>query len=304
MLNHNPDILLLGDLNIDCSSYQIGNKIYDLCQLFDLEQLVTSPTRETISSSTLIDVILSNLGARHTLTDVKHISLSDHYMIYTVIDFNVKVAECNYLKCRSFKNFNVDAFNNDLSTKLANDCHGSSINDYWDSFKRIFTSVSDIHAPVRTFKIKSNSKPWITGDLVDLMKYRDKLHKLAVTNKNADFEHEYRKVRNQDTSQLRSAKRNFFMNELDNRTNSADIWKSLNSLITESNSDKTVSTDFNCLELNEYFVGIGPKLIEPFKDLEPVWKGPDSIHNFTFTPIPEPIVKKEIVYQANPTLIY
>ena len=177
------------------------------------------------------------------------------------------------------------------------------------------------HAPVRTFKIKSNSKPWITGDLVDLMKYRDKRHKLAVTNKNADFEHEYRKVRNQVTSLLHSAKKNFFTNELDNRTNSADIWKSLNSLITESNSDKTVSTDFNCLELNYYFAGIGPKLIEPFKDFEPVWKGPESIHNFTFTTIPEPtrvrvpvemhvfhisstIVKKEIVYQAIPTLIY
>ena len=160
------------------------------------------------------------------------------------------------------------------------------------------------HALVRTFKIKSNSKPWITGDLVDLMKYRDKRHKLAVTNKNAVFEHEYRKVRNQVTSLLYSAKKNFFTNELDNRTNSADIWKSLNSLITESNSDKTVSTDFNCLELNYYFAGIGPKLIGPFKDFEPVWKGPESIHNFTFTTIPEPIVKKEIVYQAIPTLIY
>ena len=69
------------DLNTDCSSYQIGNKIYDLCQLFDLEQLVTSPTRQTISSPTIIDVILSNLGARHTLTDVTHICLSDHYII-------------------------------------------------------------------------------------------------------------------------------------------------------------------------------------------------------------------------------
>ena len=31
----------------------------------------------------------------------------------------------------------------------------------WNRFKSIFTNISDKHAPMRTFKIKGNSVPWI-----------------------------------------------------------------------------------------------------------------------------------------------
>ena len=34
-----------------------------------------------------------------------------------------------------------------------------------------------LSAPVRNYKIKGIAKPWISGDIIELMKHRDKLYK-------------------------------------------------------------------------------------------------------------------------------
>ena len=77
----------MGDLNIDCykDEYCHNNDIAKLCQLFHLKQLISSPTRVTVSSETLIDVILSNFDQQHKEAFVLPVTLSDHFMVYTVI---------------------------------------------------------------------------------------------------------------------------------------------------------------------------------------------------------------------------
>ena len=57
----------MGDLNVDCSSteFNSSNKIYKVCQLFNLDQLIDSATRVTDKSKSIIDIILSSMGNIH-----------------------------------------------------------------------------------------------------------------------------------------------------------------------------------------------------------------------------------------------
>ena len=101
----NLDIIIVGDLNINChSNNYIGNAVYNLCNLFDMEQLISVPTRVTATSQTVIDVIITSMSSKHVNTGVIQTTLSDHYMIFTDLCCSVKVTHhSREIKCRSFK---------------------------------------------------------------------------------------------------------------------------------------------------------------------------------------------------------
>ena len=72
----------MGDLNYDYNPVLVqSNKLHQIEVLYGMQQLISSPTRVTLTTSSLIDVILSNDHESHVLTGVYHTSLSDHYMI-------------------------------------------------------------------------------------------------------------------------------------------------------------------------------------------------------------------------------
>ena len=80
------NVILLGDLN---HNYVFGERLCanPLCQLetlYDMKQMVDVPTRETLNTSSLPDVIFTTNDQSHSTTGVCKIGLSDHYMIYTV----------------------------------------------------------------------------------------------------------------------------------------------------------------------------------------------------------------------------
>ena len=233
-------IIILGDLNIDCSPnvFNSKNKIYQICELFDFMQLVKCPTRVTPTSKTLIDVILSNMGDKHKETIVVEISMSDHFMICTTIINNDIVIESEQITCRSFKNFQTSEFLNDLSVTL-NTClplytfESFKLVTVWQLFKSIFISTCDKHAPLRSYKIKGGAKPRITYDIIDLIKNRDKLHSKAIKRKNIDSISEFRKARNKVNIAIKKAKRDYFKQSILSSSNydSGNLWKTFKEFI-------------------------------------------------------------------------
>ena len=49
----------------------------------------------------------------------------------------------------------------------------SNIDELWQIFKMKFLSVANTHAPYRSFRAKGRSVPWISHDIVSLIKERD-----------------------------------------------------------------------------------------------------------------------------------
>ena len=53
-----PNITITGDFNLDVLKHASYRKINDLCQHFNLEQIITDPTHHTENSYSIIDLFL------------------------------------------------------------------------------------------------------------------------------------------------------------------------------------------------------------------------------------------------------
>ena len=111
---------LMGDLNCDVTSAHFDSNTSLLCEISDvygLQQLITEPTRITESSSSLIDVIISNCVNRVVCSGVFHIGISDHSLIYVYRKLSPEFASKGHSTktYRNFSNFNRENIRSDIS---------------------------------------------------------------------------------------------------------------------------------------------------------------------------------------------
>jgi hypothetical protein len=226
--------------------------------------------------------------------------MSDHYLIYTVINGGSVKKIHKTIKCRSYKDFNEADFASDLSlaldyiTAIINDCN--NVLFAWELFRESFLAISDIHAPYRNFRVKESASPWITHDIVKLIKERDKLHKTAITEKDPEIFDCYHALRNTITSNIRLSKKAYISNMAAKLHNSKNLWKAVALATGKNVKNDPVPCDLTSSDMNNYFSNIGKRLNEKFGDDVPInWKGPSSSHTFYFTEISTHIVQKHLI---------
>ena len=89
----------------------------NLCEHCQFEQLIKDPTRITMNSSALIDIILTNRPQRVVSSGVIHLSISDHSLVYVVKKISVSHKTTHTItEVRNYKTFSVDSFNRDLES--------------------------------------------------------------------------------------------------------------------------------------------------------------------------------------------
>jgi hypothetical protein len=87
-------IFMLGDANGNMlrpdgsDSYMLVN----FCRCFNLPQMIKSPTRITQNTESLTDVVLASNPEKVLETNVVHSSISDHQLVYAVLQFKKKSA--------------------------------------------------------------------------------------------------------------------------------------------------------------------------------------------------------------------
>ena len=137
---------------------------------YDMHQLIDQPTRVDDKTSSVLDVVLTSHPALHRKRAVLIYTLSDHYLIYTHMEFeNIKpsVVDHNIVKFRDMKDFDMENFSNDLiSCDILN---GSQDNISWDRWKLAYTDICDKYAPMKSLRLKKRSNPWMTHDVMKLM---------------------------------------------------------------------------------------------------------------------------------------
>ena len=109
----------MGDFNSDIT-HGMKNKWMNLIQLFDLIQLVTSPTRVTHSSSTIIDHVCTSNPENITETFVLYFAISDHFPVCLSRKVNAKISKPENITTSysCFKKFDETLFMNDPSSCL------------------------------------------------------------------------------------------------------------------------------------------------------------------------------------------
>ena len=79
-------VFLAGDLNADLlapdKQHRVGRALLDLLDIFNLDCLITEPTRKTKTTETMLDLILTNDKKKVLTSGVVDTQLSDHSLVY------------------------------------------------------------------------------------------------------------------------------------------------------------------------------------------------------------------------------
>ena len=195
------ELITTGDLNCDLlqpDKNASTARLLDIFNIYLLKQHIQSPTRVTLNSQTLIDVIISSIENNKTVeAGVVELGISDHNLVYICRKVSVPKEPPKIIFSRQFKNFRVNEFRTDLRNIFATNIITDDPNNMWHDWKNRFLHVDEKHAPTRQRRVKSDYKPWLTEHIKKQCYHRDFLNKKqAVKLKSAYYDTAYKRHKN------------------------------------------------------------------------------------------------------------
>ena len=208
------ETIFLGDFNFDYAAPNLSSTTKNLrrvTRIYCLKQIITTFTRVTQHSKTLIDLFFTFRPEMYS-SGVIQIGFSDHFAIVGVRKLHrIKSIPPKTVETRNYKNYDPKLFATDLSY-VPWDILEMELNpeEAWNSFKDLFKSVADNHAPVNIRRVRGRSLPWITREVKDIMKERDYYHKKAIKTNQEVYWSSYKRLRNAVTAKLRKEKNIYY----------------------------------------------------------------------------------------------
>ena len=147
-----------------------------------IAQLITEPTRVTLQTSNIIDLIFTTVPEKHHISGVIPVTLSDHYMVYTILSQKVPAVSSRHVTKQNYKNFNADDFERDIamSNNFSHIFYCKDVLKSWELWLQEYIRICNKHAPVCIHKVKDFNKPWIESKIRSMMRDRDYWHKKAI----------------------------------------------------------------------------------------------------------------------------
>ena len=152
VLTFYENIALVGDFNFDLLRPEKSRPLVELCDIFDLTNLVKEPTCFTKRfEPSLIDLVLTNRPNSFTKTLVCDTGMSDvHKQVFSIMKTHLKPKPNGTTKYRCYKNLDRDELIHDV---MSAPFHvGSIFDDIDDACWMTTKLLSDIvhqHIPVR-----------------------------------------------------------------------------------------------------------------------------------------------------------
>ena len=266
------DVFILGDLNVDFQNKSSPSfkKVNFFAQSRGLAQLVSTTTRNTSKSQTLLDVVLSNSRFIKQAGTLEH-HISDHQPIYVVHKKGRDKRESVRFEGRSYRNYDRDIFKEMLREEVDWEKFLEIRNpeNAWDYMLEQIIIILDKTCPIRTFHIKNYRPDWMTDELIEQIKDRDYFYCKAKANGNEDDWNIAKYLRNTTNSNIRCSKREFVLKELNENGNDAKkFWKVIRKVIPSKQSssqdillkrdvgqkiERHLIPDY----INEFFINVG-----------------------------------------------
>ena len=132
-----------------------------------------------------------------------------------------------YVRKRSYKNFNTEAFLDEVARIKWWDIYQcDDVDTAVKLFSEKLTRILDHHAPVKTFQTRTKYASWLSDSTKQLMKERDHAQRRAAATSSEEDWKQFRQLRNQVTSKLRTEKSNWQKNKLKSCTGKpGEQWK-------------------------------------------------------------------------------
>ena len=176
---------------------------------------------------------------------------------------------------RDYSKFCVDSFRDDVSIqnfKVEFDDVNQQFNDFY--FK--LAGCVERHAPIKklsTKEVKLRHKPWISNELIKMIKIRNKLHRRKKRqSNNENIKRLYNLFRNRIIREMKKSKRDHYNKYFEKHRNDVKkTWNGIRSIINIKNSVQSSLTQLNVKEtlitnpkkiveeVNNYFANVGPE---------------------------------------------
>ena len=273
-------VIITGDLNVDLLSSGYNNS--RLCQLlsgFGLCNAVSSPTRVTPSSSTLLDVAISRPSTIDSC-QVLQCDISDHYAITFTVPSCLVKQQRPLRRGRNLRNINWQKFCTDLdASELNSFTMPWDVDNMAETWHKKVLAVLDKHAPVRTKKHKTRICPWLTQELQEAVAKRNSLHRKSCKSPaDVALREEFRKQRSLARKLERQLRNQYFSSEcLSHQGDSRRIWKTLNSVTGRCRVTKSPQVPLQ--QLNNQFSQVVTDPTRPAILVPP--SGPASEHSIS-----------------------
>ena len=257
-------LVVTGDINIDTlkPDSPLTKQYSDILRMYDLEQIVTKPTRITAKSKTLIDHFItnhSNHAKKVTHTNVLPCPLiSDHSASYICVNARVTRFVPRHTFIREERYLSKSAFIDDVRGLPMNTIYGvDDPDEKLEIFNTPLFNCIERHAPLKRTKMTRPPAPWLKDDgIKDLQLERNKLrHDVRATNDPATWK-SYRESRNNLKSKIKKAKRNFRRRALSKR-NSSEVWQVIHRVLKPNPQPLKQNPD----SLNSHFASIADRTV-------------------------------------------
>ena len=184
--------------------------------MFRLQQIIREPTRITSTSKSLIDHILCNNQDNIVQSRTISLGLSDHFLTFCTRKATRGVFNTHKtVKIRSLKHYSKEDFILKLKNADWNVFYNSTcVNTAWTYFKTIFLSSLDTVAPMKEIRLKDRTEPWMTAEILDLIKTRDEFLFKFKKHNLQDYK-KYCKMRNKVLREISITKADFISNKVE-----------------------------------------------------------------------------------------
>jgi len=247
----NIKTVILGDFNANIYNMR-QPKIEHLMNMFNLDQVISEPTRLTSSTATLIDLIFVSCPNLVSKFGVLSSSCSDHCPVFATLKTNNKTKSPAYKRViYDYSNMNTDGMIEAVYYANWNEIFDeqdfeSLCTNFVEKLKNIF----DEFVPHKEIVIRPNDRPWMNGLIRKLMRERNRKHKIAKRkNRPLDWQ-QFRTIRNRVISEIRKAKRNYdekLDHKINNECNTKCWWRLVKQYFKKGNNK---SSKFPPLEIN------------------------------------------------------
>ena len=280
-LKNSSEVIVLGDFNINLLKDDVYKNSFELClQSNYLVPTIVEPTRiatktlengQQVTTKTLIDNILIKPNITH-LSGLIESCITDHFPVYISIpEIKLDNESNKVIRYRLITENGKRKFKHAIARFNTDNLQQSDAKEESSNFIKHFNELYNKYFPIRTKTIthKDETKPWIDDILINQMKIRDKLYKLA-TRKRIDIQI-YNKFRNIMTNRIKKAKAKYYEDEFKKTSlNIKKTWSTINSVIrknkfkstiqlTDNNGTKVQESDVST-EFVDYFTNIATNL--------------------------------------------
>ena len=271
-LNMNKiNLFIMGDFNVNYKNKSSANykKLHFLIQANSLSQHINTTTRNTDKTKSLIDLAITNSKFISGSGTLNHY-VSDHQPIFLVHKKGRDARPNVEFVGRSYRHYNRADFTKALNSADWRDFYKLDDPELaWEFILKSVTTILDRMCPVKSFQVKNYRPDWITNELIEQIKDRDYFYSKAKRSGDQDAWNIAKHLRNTTNANIRKAKRDFILDELEaNADNCKKFWQVIREIIPSDKQplkhdillknkgmklDKDEVADF----INNFFINVG-----------------------------------------------